>query len=52
MMVFIDDLLVYSRSREEYGEHLRMALLVLRDRDRYVEFFRCELKMSEVASLG
>ena len=28
MMVFIDDLRVYSRSREEYAEHLRMALQI------------------------
>ena len=52
VMMVIDDSRVYSRSREEYAEHLRMALQVLRDRECYVEFLRYELRMSEVASLG
>ena len=41
LVVFIDDILVYSRS-EEYEYHLRVILQVLRDRRLYAKFSKCE----------
>ena len=52
MVVVIDDILVYSRSREEITRQLRTVLQVLRDRELYAKFFKCEFEMPEVAFLG
>jgi hypothetical protein len=41
-IVFIDDILVYSRSVEEHGQHLRIVLGKLRDHQLYVKFSKCE----------
>ena len=35
VIVFIDDILVYSKSQEEHEEHLRMVLQILRDKKLY-----------------
>jgi hypothetical protein len=42
VMVFIDDILVFSRSREEHEEHLRIVLQRLRDHQLYAKFSMCE----------
>ena len=42
MIVFIDDILVYSRSEAEHVEHLRVVLQTLRDRQLYAKFDKCE----------
>jgi hypothetical protein len=42
VMVFIDDILVYSKSTVEHGEHLRVMLQRLRDRQICVKFSKCE----------
>jgi hypothetical protein len=42
VIVFIDDILVYSRSAEEYGQHLRIVLGKLRDHQLYTKFSKCE----------
>ncbi|KAE9623441.1 reverse transcriptase family protein, partial [Parasedimentitalea maritima] len=52
VVVFIDDILVYSRSREEHAGHLRTVLQILRDRELYAKFSKCEFWMPEVAFLG
>ncbi|KAE9622358.1 hypothetical protein GP644_24515, partial [Parasedimentitalea maritima] len=52
VVVFIDDILVYSRSREEHEGHLRTVLRVLQDRELYAKLSKCEFWMSEVAFLG
>jgi hypothetical protein len=51
-VVFIDDILVYSRSEEEHEEHLRLALQKLRENRLYAELSKCEFWMKQVAFLG
>ncbi|XP_070029452.1 uncharacterized protein [Nicotiana sylvestris] len=50
--VFIDDILVYSRSKEEHAQHLRIVLQRLRDEKLYARFSKCEFWLSSVAFLG
>jgi hypothetical protein len=52
IMVFIDDILVYSRSEEEHKEHLRLALQKLREHRLYAKLSKCEFWMKQVAFLG
>ena len=42
MIVFIDDILVYSKSEEEHARHLRFVLQSLRDHQLYAKFSKCE----------
>uniref|UniRef100_UPI001C3D73DE reverse transcriptase family protein n=1 Tax=Picosynechococcus sp. (strain ATCC 27264 / PCC 7002 / PR-6) TaxID=32049 RepID=UPI001C3D73DE len=42
VIVFIDDILVYSRSREEHEKHLRTVLQTLREKRLYAKFSKCE----------
>jgi hypothetical protein len=41
-MVFIDDILIYSKSAEEHEEHLRVVLQRLWDHQLYTKFSKCE----------
>jgi hypothetical protein len=50
--VFIDDILVYSRSEEEHKEHLRLALQKLRENRLYTKLSKCEFWMKQIAFLG
>jgi hypothetical protein len=52
VMVFIDDILIYSRSEEEYEEHLRIVLQKLREHRLYAKLSKCEFWMKQVAFLG
>ena len=52
MVVFIDDILVYSKSEKEHGEHLRTVLSRLRAHKLYAKFSKCEFWLREVAFLG
>jgi ribonuclease HI len=52
VMVFIDDVLVYSRSEEEHEEHLRLALQKLQEHRLYAKLSKCEFWMKQVAFLG
>ena len=52
VIVFIDDILVYSRSEEEHAEHLRIVLQTLREHQLYAKFSKCELWLDSVAFLG
>ena len=52
VIVFIDDILVYSRSREEHEEHLRIVLQTLRKNRLYAKFKKCEFWLEQVAFLG
>ncbi|XP_019255309.1 PREDICTED: uncharacterized protein LOC109233917, partial [Nicotiana attenuata] len=42
VIVFIDDILVYSRSQEEHAQHLRVVLQRLREERLYAKFSKCE----------
>ncbi|XP_052736657.1 uncharacterized protein LOC128197864 [Vigna angularis] len=52
VVVFIDDILVYSKTREEHEDHLRAVLEVLRERRLYAKLSKCEFWMEEVPFLG
>jgi hypothetical protein len=42
VLVFIDDILIYSKNREEHEEHLRLVLQVLREHKLYAKFNKCD----------
>jgi hypothetical protein len=52
MVVFIDDILIFSKSEEEHETHLRLVLEKLRAHQLYAKFSKCEFWLSEVAFLG
>jgi hypothetical protein len=52
VVMFIDDILVYSRSEEEHEEHLCLALQKLSEHRLYVKLSKCEFWMKQVAFLG
>ncbi|KAK2441465.1 hypothetical protein QL285_012763 [Trifolium repens] len=52
VVVFIDDILVYSRNEEEHVEHLRLVLQVLRESKLYANPSKCEFWLEEVNFLG
>ncbi|KAL4295770.1 hypothetical protein GQ457_12G015740 [Hibiscus cannabinus] len=52
VVVFIDDILIYSRNKDEHAEHLRIVLQTLRDHQLFAKFSKCEFWLSEVAFLG
>ena len=52
VVVFIDDILVYSKRREEHQEHLRVVLQILRENELYAKFSKCEFWLKQVAFLG
>jgi hypothetical protein len=52
VMLFIDDILDYSRSEEEHEEHLCLVLQKLRDHRLYAKLSKCEFWLKQVAFLG
>ncbi|KAJ9547488.1 hypothetical protein OSB04_020031 [Centaurea solstitialis] len=52
VIVFIDDILIYSRSKEEHVQHLREVLEVLRKEKLYAKFSKCDFWLQEVQFLG
>ena len=51
-MVFVDDVLIYSASREDHAIHLRVVLELLREHRLYAKLSKCEFWLSEVKFLG
>jgi hypothetical protein len=51
-MVFIDDILIYSRTPEEHEEHLWKALERLRREQLYAKLEKCKFKLDNVSFLG
>ncbi|GKC52255.1 putative reverse transcriptase domain-containing protein, partial [Tanacetum coccineum] len=52
VIVFIDDILAYSKSKEEHEVHLKLVLESLRKEKLYVKFPKCEFWLEEVHYLG
>ena len=52
VIVFIDNILVYSRTMEEYELHLKIVLEKLREKKKYAKFSKCEFWLEKVAFLG
>ena len=52
VIVFIDDILVYSRSELEHERHLGLVLQTLRQYQLYAKFSKCEFWLSRVGFLG
>ena len=52
VVVFIDDILIYSKDEVEHEEHLRMILTRLKEHQLYAKFKKCEFWLSQVAFLG
>jgi hypothetical protein len=48
VVVFIDDILVYSKTKEEHAEHLRLMLGTLGEHQLYAKFRKCEFWLKEV----
>ncbi|WRX14200.1 Reverse transcriptase domain - like 10 [Theobroma cacao] len=52
VIVFIDDILVYSKNDDEHAVHLRIVLQTLCERQLYAKFSKCEFWLKEVVFLG
>ena len=52
VIVFIDDILIYSGSKEDHEEHLRVVLNILRENQLYAKFSKCQFWLDSVAFLG
>ncbi|KAA3473672.1 DNA/RNA polymerases superfamily protein [Gossypium australe] len=52
VVVFIDDILVYSRTEVDHDAHLRIVLQILREKQLYAKFSKCEFWLREVTFLG
>jgi hypothetical protein len=52
VMVFINNILVYSRSEEEHEGHLRLVLQKLQDHKLHAKSSKCEFWLKQVAFLG
>ena len=51
-VVFIDDILVYSKDHENHDTHLRVVLETLRKEQLYAKLSKCEFWLNEVSFLG
>jgi hypothetical protein len=52
VVIFIDDILIFSKNEEEHAEHLRIVLQRLRDHKLYAKFSKCDFWLKEVQFLG
>ena len=52
VVVFIDDILIYSKSKEEREEHLKIVLQELREHHLYAKFSKCNLFKDKIQYLG
>ena len=51
-VLFLDDILVYSKLVEEHEEHLRVVLKMLRENKLYAKFSKCKFWLDNVQFLG
>jgi hypothetical protein len=52
VVVFIDDILIYSKNEEEHARHLRIVLTRLREHQLYAKFSKCVFWLEEIQFLG
>ncbi|GKA25267.1 putative reverse transcriptase domain-containing protein [Tanacetum coccineum] len=52
MIMFIDDILIYSKTKEEHDAHLRLILELLKKEELYAKFSKCDFWLSKVQFLG
>jgi hypothetical protein len=52
VVVFIDDIMIFSKNEEEHDEHLRLVLQKLRENQLYAKLNKCEFWLKEVSFLG
>ena len=52
VVVFIDDILIYSKSKEEHEEHLKIVLQELREHQLYAKFSKCDFFKDKIQYLG
>ena len=52
VVVFLDDILIYSKCKAEYEEHLRAVLQTLREKKLFAKFKKCEFWLEQVSFLG
>jgi hypothetical protein len=52
VVVFINDILIYSRNESDHEQHLRLVLQKLRDNQLYAKYSKCEFWIGEVPFLG
>jgi hypothetical protein len=52
VQVFIDNILIYSRTTEEHDEHLRLVLQCLREHKLYGKFSKCSFYLSKIHHIG
>ena len=52
VVVFIDDIFIYSKTKEENEEHLHIILQVLREHKLYAKFSKCEFYKDKIQYLG
>jgi hypothetical protein len=52
LVVFIDDILIYSKNKEEHAQHLRIVLTRLREHQLYAKFSKCAFWLEEIQFLG
>src|SRR6266508_981962 len=52
VVLFINDILVYSKNEEEHAKHLQLVLERLREHQLYAKFSKCQFWLKEVSFLG
>jgi hypothetical protein len=52
VIVFIDDILIYSKNKEEHEDHLRIVLQILREKNLYAKLSKCDFYKYKIQYLG